>query len=97
MRILLKLYGVFRSAARTETIGLELSLTEPTVRTAITEMLARRESAELKRLVLDGETGDPRSNTLILVSGREIGALAGLDTKLREGDVLSLLPIAHGG
>jgi molybdopterin converting factor small subunit len=97
MRIFLKLYGVFRSAARAETISLDLSLSEPTVRTVITEILSRHDSDELKKLVLDSETGDPRSNALILVSGREIGALAGLDTKLRDDDVLSLLPIAHGG
>jgi molybdopterin converting factor small subunit len=51
----------------------------------------------LRALLVEGESMDPRPNALIMVSGREIGALDGLDTLLAEGDELSLLPIAHGG
>ena len=40
---------------------------------------------------------DPRPNALIMVSGREISTLNGLDTMLTEEDELSLLPVAHGG
>ena len=88
---------MFRSAARSDAFDVELETKEPTVRAAIAELLSRPECGELKKLVFDGDTTDPRPTTLILVSGREIAALDGLDTKLRENDELSLLPVAHGG
>jgi len=96
MMVNLKLYGVFRSAAGTDTLSLDLRDEEPTVRLAIDELISRPNLLELKRLIF-GEASDPRSNALILLGGREIGALGGLDTKLKRGDELSLLPIAHGG
>jgi molybdopterin converting factor small subunit len=97
LRIRLRLYGVFRSAAGSDMIHLDLSATEPTVRTALAEIVSRPDLGALKQLVLDGETLDPRTNALVMVSGREIGTLEGLDTKLAASDELSLLPIAHGG
>jgi molybdopterin converting factor small subunit len=93
----LRLYGVFRSAAGSEKVDLNIDVDEPTVRAAIDEITSRPDLRELKRLVLDGETLDPRSNALIMVSGREVSTLEGLDTKLKASDELSLLPIAHGG
>ena len=96
MIVHLKLYGVFRFAAGTDTLSLDLTGEEPTVRVAIDELVSRPNLLELKRLIF-GEASDPRSNALILLGGREIGALGGLDTKLKCDDELSLLPIAHGG
>jgi molybdopterin converting factor small subunit len=93
----LRLYGVFRSAAGSEKVDLNIHVDEPTVRAAIGEITSRPDLRELKQLVLDGETLDPRANALIMVSGREISTLEGLDTKLKASDELSLLPIAHGG
>jgi len=93
----MKLYGVFRSAVRSDTLDVDLGLREATVRAAIATLLSRPDCGELKKLLVDGDTSDPRSNTLILVSGREIAALNGLDTRLSENDELSLLPVAHGG
>ena len=93
----MKLYGVFKSAAGVDAISLDLPDEESTVRSAISELVSRPTCGELRKLVLEEEGSDPRSNALILLAGREIGAIAGLDTRLKEGDELSLLPIAHGG
>ena len=97
MIVPLRLYGVFRSAAGSERVEINIPIDQPTVRAVIAEITSRSDLRELKQLVLDGETLDPRPNALIMVSGREIGTLEGLDTKLKAGDELSLLPIAHGG
>ena len=88
---------MFRSAAGSERINLEVEDTGSTVRSALNQLLSRPESGELKKLIFDGETSDPRSTTIILVSGAEISALSGLDTKLKDQDEISLLPVAHGG
>lgn len=97
MIISLKLYGVFRSAAGAERIELDIPVNEPTVRAAISDIASRSNLSQLKQLVFDGETHDPHPNALIMVSGREISTLNGLDTKLKVSDELALLPIAHGG
>lgn len=88
---------MFRSAAGSEKIEVDIPVDEPTVRVAISDIATRPDLSQLKQLVFDGETLDPRPNALVMVSGREISTLDGLDTKLKVSDELALLPIAHGG
>jgi len=97
MNIHVKLYGVFGFAAKTRELDLTVPDENATVKSAITHLLSDKALADLRQVLLDSETLDPRPNALILVSGREINALRGLDTKLTEGDELDLLPVAHGG
>lgn len=97
MNIHIKFYGVFRSAAKTSEIDLDIQEKNPTVKLVISQLVSRKEFHELKTLLLSSETSDPRPNALIMVSGREVNALKELDTELQESDELTLLPIAHGG
>jgi len=55
------------------------------------------ELPELKRALIDPELEDPRPNALILVNGKEISVLKGLETMLRDGDEIVLVPVLHGG
>jgi molybdopterin synthase sulfur carrier subunit len=52
---------------------------------------------EIKRALIDPELGDARPNTLIIVNGREISVLNGLETVLKDGDEIVLIPVSHGG
>jgi molybdopterin synthase sulfur carrier subunit len=52
---------------------------------------------KLKRALIDPELDNPRVNSLILVNGKEISVLEGLDTKLKDGDELIFIPVVHGG
>jgi len=97
LKIHLRLYGVFRTAAGSPSIQLELSSTTPTVRTVIDVLASHKEYRDLAQLLLNDQTSDPRPNALIMVSGREISSLDGLKTPLLESDEVSLLPVAHGG
>ena len=97
MRVQLKLYGVFRSAASANSPTVELPENERTVKSAIERIFALGEFRTLRSLLMDSTTSDPRPNALIMVSGREINTLRGLETELKEGDELALLPVAHGG
>ncbi len=54
-------------------------------------------SSELKRALVDPELEDPRPNALILVNGKEISVLQGLDTEVKDGDEIVLVPVSHGG
>jgi molybdopterin synthase sulfur carrier subunit len=56
-----------------------------------------KEMPALKRSLLDQQLEDPRPNALILVNGREISVLNGLETNLKDGDEIVLVPVVHGG
>ena len=47
--------------------------------------------------VYDGKTGNPKGFLQFLVNGNSTSALKGLETELRDGDVLAILPPVGGG
>jgi len=47
--------------------------------------------------LIDPELNDPRPNVLIMLNKKEISALNGLETGVKDGDKLVLLPVSHGG
>jgi molybdopterin synthase sulfur carrier subunit len=56
-----------------------------------------KELPELKRSLIDQQSEGQRLNTLVLVNGMEISVLNGLETKLKDGDEVVLVPFVHGG
>jgi molybdopterin synthase sulfur carrier subunit len=72
----------------------EIELSAPTVRAAL-EDLARTRPA-LYRNVCD-ETGGVRRHLNVFVNSDNVRDLAGLDTALSPGDVLTFLPAVSGG
>jgi molybdopterin converting factor small subunit len=54
-----------------------------------------QELPELKKTFSDQQLNDSRSNSLILVNGREISVLNGLETEL--SDEIVFVPVVHGG
>ena len=66
---------------------------------SIKELLDKisQEMPKLKRTFTDQEFNDSRSNSLILVNGREISVLNGYETKLCDGDEIVFVPVVHGG
>ena len=65
------------------------------VKKLVTEIAG--ELPELKRSLIDSQLEDPRPNALILVNGREISVLDGLETRLMDGDEVVFVPVVHGG
>lgn len=51
----------------------------------------------LESALIDKELGDPRPNSLIIVGGREISVLEGLETLVKDGDEVIFIPVLHGG
>ena len=47
--------------------------------------------------VYDNKTGGLKSNLQLLVNGKSASTLSGLQTELRAGDVLAILPPVGGG
>jgi MoaD family protein len=56
-----------------------------------------REAPRLERTLSYQQLDDSRFNALILVNGREISVLNGLETKLNDGDEIVFVPVVHGG
>lgn len=56
-----------------------------------------QELPELNHTFSDQELNASRSNSLILVNGREISVLNGYETKLKDGDEIVFVPVVHGG
>ena len=53
--------------------------------------------ALLGKLILDDKTGRLKGNTLIILNGTHLDLLGGLDTPLKVGDNLELIPFLAGG
>jgi len=66
---------------------------------SIKELVSKitQEFPELKHTFSDRELNDSRSNSLVLVNGREISVLNGYETKLKDGDEIVFVPVVHGG
>ena len=75
----------------------QLNLEEPaTVRKAVMK-ITETFSDEFKRVLVDSQLDDPRPNALILVGGKEISALQGLETEVKDAEEIVLVPMVHGG
>lgn len=66
---------------------------------SIKELVSKitQEFPDLKQTFSDQELNDSRSNSLVLVNGREISVLNGYETKLKDGDEIVFVPVVHGG
>lgn len=66
---------------------------------SVKELLSKlsQEFPSLEKTFTDQQLSDSRSNALILVNGREISVLNGLETKLNDGDEIVFVPVVHGG
>ena len=66
---------------------------------SVKELLAKisKQTPKLETSFGDPQGADSMSNALILVNGREIGVLGGLETLLNDGDEVVFVPIVHGG
>ena len=89
-----KLLGIFRKERGEGHISVKMD--SPASVIQIIHKIAES-SPGLRRVLIDPELGDPRPNALILVNGREISALEGLETVVEDGDEVVLIPVTHGG
>lgn len=93
-KVKIRLLGVFRGlSAKSE---MNLKFEKATVRNVVLT-IAKSLSEEARGLLIDAELNDPRPNALILLNGKEINVLKGLETEVKEGDEVTLIPVSHGG
>jgi MoaD family protein len=90
-----RLLGVFRGLSGKNKVSMELE--EPATVKIVIQKIVEGFSSEFRRVLIDSELRDPRPNALILVNGREISAIRGLETEVNAGDEIALVPVSHGG
>ena len=94
MAITVRFVGAFRGVSKKNKLTLKFKKAVP-LKEAIKKIT--EEMPKLKRILIDPEFEDPRPNTLIVVNGKEISVLNGLETMLKDGDEVIFVPIIHGG
>jgi len=75
----------------------KLKLEEPATVRKVVMNLTETFSSEFKRVLVDSQLDDPRPNALILVGGKDISVLQGLETEVKDTEEIVLLPMVHGG
>lgn len=93
-KVNIKLLGVLRGVSGKSRISLKLE--KPTVRKMM-QKLVESLSGEAKKLFVDSSNSDIQPNMLVLVNGKEISALKGLETQIKEDDEVVVIPVSHGG
>jgi len=94
MEVTVRLIGSLRVFSSKSKIALKLGKTAK-LREAIDKLIEKQ--PRLQRALIDPELNDPRTNVITLVNGKEISVLNGLETTLKDGDTLILVPVVHGG
>ncbi len=90
-----KFLGVFRQFSGRNRVLVRLE--KPSTVKKIIEKLIEAFSSEFEPTFVDPELEDPRPNALVLVNGKEISVLQGLETEVEDGDKIVLVPVSHGG
>lgn len=94
MVVTFKFVGSLRSSSGKSKIALRFEA-PVSLKEALKKIV--EESPALAKALIDQELGDPRPNSLIIVNGREISVLNGLETMLKDGDEVVFVPVLHGG
>jgi len=95
IHVKVRLLGVFRGLSGRGQLPIELE--KPAVVREVVQKLVESFPPEFNRVLIDPELNDPRPNALIFVNGKEVGVLEGLETEVKEGDEIVLIPVSHGG
>ena len=94
MTITVRFIGALRAASSKSKIALKIKGVV-TLRELVKKIV--EEEPKLERALIDPELKDPRPNALILVNGKEINVLNGLETMLKDEDEVIIVPVLHGG
>jgi len=94
MTVTIKFFGALRHDSGKDTLTMECPKDVSLLDLVNTATL---HSKTLRRNLLDEQLENPKPNALILVNGREISVLNGLQTRVKNGDEIVFVPVVHGG
>ncbi|MFQ5711549.1 MAG: ubiquitin-like small modifier protein 1 [Candidatus Geothermarchaeales archaeon] len=76
---------------------LELDLNQGSTVKDLFDTLFEKYGADFRRRILDPKTGDLRRFIIVIVNGRDIRHMNQMETELKEGDEVAILPAVAGG
>ncbi len=94
MIVVVKFVGALRNASGVGQLTIDC-VEGLVLKDLINEVIGKMPSLELG--LLDKQLEEPKPNALVLVNGREISVLRGLETALKDGDEIVFIPVVHGG
>jgi molybdopterin converting factor small subunit len=94
--VTVRLIGVLASAAGRRDLRLDTG-TAKTVAEVITLLLETVNNAQFESYLVEAGTRDPRPNVIILLNEQDCNMFSGLSTKVEQGTVVTIIPVAHGG
>ena len=94
MRI--RLMGVLRNLAGRASLEIEIR-EDGTVAQVVEKLVGLVGRNEFAAAIVDRDLNDPTVNTLIIVNNKDISALDGVKTQVKNTDEMVLIPISHGG
>jgi MoaD family protein len=94
MVVTVKFIGALRGISGKERLDVKIEK-EMSLKKFIEKIVEKQPA--LKRALIDPELEDPRPNALIIVNGKEISVLKGLETVISDGDEVVFVPVIHGG
>ena len=95
MKVVVKAFATIREALGRGWMSMELEEGVDVKR--LLEKLSEIHGERFTKLVLDPDEGKVAAGVKVLVNGRDIEFLEGLRTRLRDGDVVALIPPVAGG
>ena len=94
MRVAIRMFGALKVEIGSRQIDLELGLTRATVGD-LPAILGARYGEQVSKLLHGKE--DSFDCLRVLINGQDHMVLQGLETELKEGDIITLLPPLSGG
>ncbi len=88
-------FGIYQRITGKKKVQLKLKK-QSTIKSALVE-LAENVSKEFEQVLIETQNDESRPKALILVNGKEISVLQGLETKINQAEELTLIPMVHGG
>jgi len=96
VNVRVRLVGVLRNLAGRDSLEIEVQ-EDRTIAEVVKKLIDLVGKTEFEAAIVDRDLNDPTSNTLIIVNNKDISALDGLKTQLKDTDEIVLIPISHGG
>ncbi len=95
VNIEVRFFGIFQQLSGKKRF--QLKLAEPATVRKVIMKLSETFSSEFKCVLMDSKLDDLRPNSLILVGGKEISVLQGLETMVKDSEEVIMVPVTHGG
>jgi len=95
--LLVKFFAYIRDYTNCKEIVLPVTETVKDLTSILSEMYGEKLRAKMLKPHAEGSPPELSSEIIIMVNGRHVVHLGGIDTKLKDDDVVQIFPLVAGG